>query len=154
MCAKQKVKAVDGFEPIRALVKDNNISQKEISEFAQIDYPLFSFRYLQPNSIKNCTQPDFFYDFLMRLNELSSNGWDKIRSSRRHDLGMESIPCNQFKPNLKILGDTLTDDIKKLHVFRADNKNHSFVGLQVGKVFHIFFIEAEFGDIYSHGKKK
>ena len=154
MCAKPKVNADDGFNPIRILLNNNSISKKEISDFALIDYPLFSFRYLRPNSIRDCRKPEFFFDFLMRLKELSVSGWDKIRSSRRHNLGMESIPRDQFKPDLKILGDVLTDDIKKLHVFRADDKNHSFAGLQIGRIFHVFFIEAEFGDVYNHGKNK
>ncbi len=72
----------------------------------------------------------------------------------RHLYGMESIPIEQLKPSVEPLSDIVTRDVKKLHVLRADNCKHPFVGLQVGKIFYVFFIEAEFGDIYNHGRKK
>lgn len=150
MCAKGNLGANKAFEPIKRLILDNAISHKEIEDFSNIDYPLFSFKYLRPNSIKNCADPVFFFNFLMRLNELSNAGWDGIRQSHRHKLGMESLPLNKFKPSLDCLSDIITRDVKKLHVLRADNKRHPFVGLQVGKIFHVFFIEATFGDIYGH----
>lgn len=42
MCAKHSKVQNDNFEPIRALVENKIISHKEISDFANIDYPLFS----------------------------------------------------------------------------------------------------------------
>ena len=150
MCAKREKIKGDGFEPIRTLVEQNVISHKEISDFANIDYPLFSFRYLRPNSIKDCNKSEFFFAFLIRLKELSEKSWSEIRRSRRHSYGMESLPKTRFKPDVKNIGDIITDDVDKLHVFRADKQNHSFAGLQIGKIFYIIFIEADFGDIYDH----
>ncbi len=150
MCAKRPKVQNDSFEPIRALVENKIISHKEISDFANIDYPLFSFRFLRPNSIKNCTNSTFFFDFLIRLKELSEKSWSEIRQSRRHSYGMESLPKSHFKPDMKCIGNIITDDVDKLHVFRADKANHSFAGLQIGKIFYIIFIEANFGDIYDH----
>lgn len=63
---------------------------------------------------------------------------------------MESLPKEIFKPNLSHLSDIVTRDVKKLHVFRANKDLYPFVGLQVGKILYIFFIEAKFGDIYDH----
>lgn len=151
MVAKKNVKTTDdSFEPIKQLVVDNKISHKEIADFSNIDYPLFSFKYLRTNSIKECKDASFFYDFIIRLTELSKLGWAKIRLSSRHKYGMESLPKEKFKPCLSNLSEIVTRDVTKLHVFRADKQMHPFVGLQVGKIFHIFFIEANFGDIYDH----
>lgn len=150
MVAKKNVKDRDDFNPIKQLVLDNKISHKEITDFSNIDYPLFSFKYLRPNSIKDCKDSGFFFQFLMRLNDLSIQGWDKIRQSHKHKYGMEPIPKEQLKPSLEPISEIVTRDVKKLHVLRADKDNHPFVGLQIGKIFYIFFIEANFGDIYDH----
>lgn len=151
MTAKKNIKTNDKvFEPIKQLVVDNKISHKEIADFSNIDYPLFSFKYLRPNSIKDCKDASFFYDFIIRLTELSNLGWDKIRLSPRHKYGLEPLPKEKFKPSLTHLSEIITRDVKKLHVFRVNNDLHPFVGLQVGKIFYIFFIEAAFGDIYDH----
>lgn len=150
MCAKPNSNADKGFEPIKRLVMEKAISHKEIEDFSNIDYPLFSFKYLRPNSIKNCGDASFFFNFLMRLRELSNEGWAKIRQSHRHLYGMEPLPLHKFKPDLTCLSDIITRDVSKLHVFRADAQKHPFVGLQVGKIFYVFFIEASFGDVYDH----
>lgn len=151
MVAKKTAKGIDkNFDPIKQLVLDNKISHKEIADLSNIDYPLFSFKYLRPNSIKDCNNASFFYDFIIHLSELSQQGWDKIRLSHRHKYGMEALPKEIFKPNLSHLSDIVTRDVKKLHVFRANKDLYPFVGLQVGKIFYIFFIEAKFGDIYDH----
>lgn len=151
MPAKRKISTEDGFEPIKSLIENKIISHREITDFAKIDYPLFSFRYLRPVSIDKCKNPEFFLRFLLRLKKLSELGWSEIRRSRRHLYGLEPIPRNCFKPDLKCIGEILTDDVEKLHVFRVDSDNHPFVGLQIGKIFYVIFIEAEFGDIYDHG---
>ncbi len=150
MSAKRSVISDKSFDPIKRLIMDNNISHKEIEDFSNIDYPLFSFKYLRPNSIKECTDASFFFNFIMRLKELSEVGWVGIRQSHKHQYGMEPLPIHKFKPDLSSLAGIITRDVKKLHVLRADSRNHPFVGLQVGKIFHVLFIEASFGDIYDH----
>lgn len=151
MCAKNKKTSVDEFEPIKQLIIDNKISKKEITDLSKIDYPLFSFKYLQTNSIKKCESASFFFNFLLRLNKLSTEGWNKIRLSPKHKYGMEPLPKDKIKPSLVPLKDIVTPEVKKLHVFRANNELYPFVGLQIGKIFHVFFIESKFGDIYDHG---
>lgn len=150
MAAKRKKSEGDGFEPIKSLLENNVISHKEIADFAKIDYPLFSFRYLRTVSINKCEDPDFFFKFLQRLKKLSELGWSEIRRSRRHLYGLEHIFKSQIKPDLNCVGEIITDDVEKLHVFRVDSNNHPFVGLQIGRIFHVIFIEANFGDVYDH----
>lgn len=64
---------------------------------------------------------------------------------------MELIPYDDIKPKDK-LPSFVTREIE-FDVFRAAGDNRAFVGLQKGKIFYIFFIEANFGDIYNHGSK-
>ena len=114
------------------------------------NYPIFCFKYLSDRSIKKCKQHKFFFDFLMRLRDLSRKGWDGIRASDRHSYGMESIPKGEIKPQLP---DWITPEVTHLHVFRYTGNNLPFVGLQIQNIFRILFIEADFGEIYNHKSK-
>ena len=120
---------------LKPIEEDDGVERK-------YSYPLFSFKHLQTSvSYKNTKETKFFIDFLERLNKLSLLGWEEIRKSQRHSYGMEKIPQ---LPNF------ITPDIKELHVFRATGSNKVFVGLQQEDVFHVIFIEAEFGEVYKH----
>lgn len=61
---------------------------------------------------------------------------------------MESIPKDQIIP-YRQLPDFVTREVR-LDVFRAVGDNRTFVGLQQGKIFYIFFVEAQLGDVCSH----
>jgi len=128
---------------VEVLIKENIILQE--------NYPVFCFKYLSDESIKDYKKGplkgDFFPEFLIRLQKLSNLGWEGIRQSQRHSFGMEKIPKGKIIPALP---PCVTPDVKDLHVFRATGSNLPFVGLQVEKVFRIFFIETNFGDIYKH----
>lgn len=151
MTSKFKIKNVeDRFVRLKDFL--NKVSDKEIEEYSKIDHPLFSFKYLCHESYPNCNDPKFFKDFLERLTKLSQLGWDEIRQSAPHSFGMESIPVRQMVHKAKLPAFVSSD--ADLHVFRAVGDNRAFVGLQVGKIFYIFFVEAKFNDIYPHGKKK
>jgi hypothetical protein len=111
------------------------------------DRPVFCFRYLSEASIKKRGDRAFFYNFLIRLKKLSELGWKDIRTSDRHGYGMEKIPLSQILPDLP---PCVTPDVKHLFVFRATGDNRVFVGIQLGNIFRVLFIEAHFGDIYRH----
>lgn len=145
---KRKKSKDDDFELIKKVVDSNQISRKEIEELASINYPLFSFKYLQEKSIKDCRNTDFFQDFIFRLKKLSELGWEEIRKSDKHSFGMEKIPYNQIKPKSQ-LPQFITPDAE-FCVFRATGSNLPFLGIQKGKIFYIIFIETKFGDIYDH----
>jgi len=90
----------------------------------------------------------FFHSLLMRMQKLSELGWKGIRLSGRHQFGMEKIPIKQLRP--KVLPRIVTPDVEELDVIRATGDNRPMVGLQEGKIFHVIFIEANFGDVYNH----
>ena len=112
-----------------------------------IEYPVFCFKHLQHTSIKDCTDHEFFFSFLDRLQKLCALGWSEIRRSHRHAYGMEKVSVDEIIPKIPAF---ITPDVTHLHVFRASGDNRPFLGLQKGKLFHIIFIETNFGDIYKH----
>lgn len=134
---------------IKSILDENKISTGEITTLADIDFPLFSFRWLQEFSFVECNDAKFFQHFLMRLQKLSDLGWNGIRVSAKHQFGMEKIPVDKIR--VKALPALVTPDVEYLDVFRAVGDNRPMVGLQQGKIFHVLFIEAKFGDVYEHG---
>lgn len=141
---KNKEKGYDFDSLVENVDIDNLIS---IDSVLKDNYPIFCFKYLSDISIKDCEDSRFFIEFLTRLKKLSELGWDEIRKSGRHSYGMEQIPVKNIKPSIPAC---VTKEVKNLHVFRATGDNRPFVGLQVGRVFRVFFIETNFGDIYDH----
>ena len=109
---------------------------------------LFSFKYLVEESYNKCSNSKFFTDLLGRFKKYSTIGWQGIRASGRHQWGMEKTPVGQIKHTAKV--ECLTPDVKDLHILRSSGDNRVLVGLQEQQVFHIFFIEASFGDISNH----
>lgn len=145
---QKRTKPSDGLVYIKDVKEIKTVSEKEIEELAQIDHPLFSFKYLKDVSIDKCEDPTFFRNFLIRLQKLSELGWKEIRLSHRHGYGMEKIPVTQIIPQ-KQLPAFVTKEAG-VDVFRSSGDNRVFVGLQRGRIFYIFFIEAKFGDICTH----
>ncbi|WP_343764404.1 hypothetical protein [Gangjinia marincola] len=47
----------------------------------------------------------------------------------------------------------ITPDVQHLQVFRATGDNRVFLGLRKENIFHVIFMEEQFGDIYNHGSK-
>jgi hypothetical protein len=111
-------------------------------------YPVFCFKYLQPYSYNECTDPAFFIDFLERLQKLGNLGWQQIERSARHSYGTEKIPISQIKVGK--FPSIVTPDVQTLTVLRATGNNLPFLGLRLEDTFQVIFLEAKFGDIYNH----
>lgn len=129
-------------------IKKKGIQQNKIKipseNSIELDYPIFCFRYLQtvPNG-----DYKFYSDFVERLKKISSLTWNQINVTHRHSFGTEKMPVDQIKPELPRF---VTPEITHLLVFRANGDNRPFLGLRSGVVFHIIFIEEQFGDVYNH----
>lgn len=141
-------KSNDDLTFIKDVVEYNTVSKKEIESLSRIDHPLFSFKYLKDVSIDKCKDYSFFHDFLIRLQKLSELGWKEIRLSHRHSFGMEKIPVEDIVPREQLPSFVTKEG--DVDVFRSVGDNRTFVGLQDGKIFYIFFIEACFGDVCPH----
>lgn len=131
---------------VKPLEVPQGISQSEIDSFARIDFPLFSFRHLQEVSFTDCKSYSFFVNFLIRLRKLSQLGWKMIDQSSRHGFGLEKIPQGILRHRLP---QEITPEVP-IFAFRATGDNHPFVGFREGKIFHIIFIESQFGEVYQH----
>lgn len=138
------------LDKVQAMVKENLISPAEIIDYAETDYPIFSFLYLSDHSWDKCSHPGLFQEFLMRLKKLSQLGWKKIGIADRHSFGFEKLPVTQLNQSARSkLPSFITDDMK-LDVFRASGNNLPFLGLRKGRTFMVFLIEAKFGEVYDH----
>lgn len=140
----------DSTTIIKNIVDEKKINTRDIETLAGIDYPLFSFRWLQNYSFDKCEDSKFFRHFLLRLQKMSELGWKSIRVSGRHQFGMEKIPRDRIC--LNAFPSIVTPDVTKFDVFRAVGDNRPMVGLCQGKIFHVIFIEAAFGDVYRHNR--
>ncbi len=107
----------------------------------------FNFRYLSDRSYPDCKDISFFIKYLERLSKLSSISWKQAQQSDRHGFGFETLGVESIKVALPAV---VTEDVKKLLVFRATGDNHAFLGLREDDVFNVIFIESQFGDIYNH----
>lgn len=131
------------------MVKIKKVPQHNaVESIRKPHYISFGFRYLHEASYVNCNKADFFIKHFKRLQQLSQLTWEQIDVSNRHSFGYEKIPVTSIKVKVN-----LTEDVKNLMVFRATGDNHSFLGIREEDVFQVVFIESDFGDIYSHGKK-
>ncbi len=129
-------------------IRKKNAQQNKIKipskNSIELDYPIFCFRYLQ--TVSNGDYK-FYSDFVERLKKISGLTWNQINVADRHGFGTEKMPVKQIKPQLPKF---VTPEISHLLVFRANGDNRPFLGLRSGVVFHIIFIEEQFGDVYDH----
>ena len=109
---------------------------------------VFGFSKLQPFSYPKADDASFFIKYLERLKKLCNLDWNTIRTTQKHGFGTETIFASSLTQAAQNM---LPSNIEKLLVLRATGNNHAFLGIQEDNIFQVFFIEYEFGDIYSHG---
>ncbi len=127
-------------------IRKKNI-KPNINKKQELDYPVFCFKHLQSVSIKDCKDHKFLNDFIFRLSKFGNLTWNQIMQTNRHSFGTDKIPISQIKPQLPKF---ISPDVKDLIVLRASGDNRPFLGIRNGNVFHIIFVETNFGDIYNH----
>ena len=130
-------------------IKHKNNKPDVASTKTENDSPVFCFKYLQDNSLKNCQNTERLISFFQRCRKLGQLGWKEINKSHRHSFGTEKIPIKGLKPQLDNIP-IITPEIKELTVFRYTGDNRPFLGIRRENVFHVIFIEIDFNDIYNH----
>lgn len=128
-------------------IKSKKVHEPKIKKpesTTEVDYPVFCFKHLQETHNKDYK---FYLDFILRLKRISSLSWDYIHTQDRHGYGTEKMPIGKIK---KQLPNFITPDVSHLTVFRANSDNRPFLGIRNNNVFHVVFIEENFGDIYDH----
>lgn len=148
----KKQKKKDTYTPGNGFIKipegERNINQKDIEHITHIDYPLFSFKYLQEVSfIYRTIHAKFFQTLFIRLKKYSLLGWHEMSTSPNHDYGWEFLPQQQMKKQLPSI---ITPEVD-LMILRSSNDNKAMVGFREWNIFHVIFIEASFNAIYNHG---
>ncbi|NMA74484.1 MAG: hypothetical protein GX963_10065 [Bacteroidales bacterium] len=130
-------------------IKNQRKEEIKVSLKNSNNTPLFCFKHFDYELLEKYKKhkSELCYEFLKRLQKLTELGWDEIRKSDRHNYGMEKIPVKQIKVSLP---NFITPDVEDLHVFRVNNSNIPFIGLQVETIFYVLFIEPEFGVVYKH----
>lgn len=84
--------------------------------------------------------------FAVTLQEQAKATWKELTLRGRHAGGLEHFPASQIK---KQIPDRFSDE-KKFSVFRYIDDNRPMIGVRVRDVFHILWIEKDFGDVYDH----
>ena len=84
--------------------------------------------------------------FAKTLQKLASSRWKDLITAPRHGQGSEFISRGQIKPSIP---QQFSDEDRFL-VFRYHGKL-PMGGIRVRDVFHVLWIEPEFGRLYDHG---
>lgn len=72
--------------------------------------------------------------------------WKQIHQSGRHEAGTEWIAADSIKAPIP----TNFSDQDKFMAFRY-NGLLPMVGVRINDVFHVIWVERQFGDVYDHG---
>ena len=83
--------------------------------------------------------------FAKTLQKLASSKWKDLITAPRHGQGTEHIPASQIKAPIP----PQFEDQEKFMVFRYDGKL-PMAGVRVRDVFHVLWIEPEYGRLYDH----
>ena len=84
--------------------------------------------------------------FAKALQKLAGSKWKDLILAHRHGQGSERIPREQIKAPIP----QRFQDQDKFLVFRYNGK-HPMAGVRVDDVFHVLWIERQFGELYDHG---
>ena len=123
-----------------------SINAAELEQISSIDYPLFSFKYLQIISFPEQRDVKFFHHFIERLHKYSTLTWLQMAVDKKHGYGFEYLSQSVMK---HALPNAITPDVD-LMVLRSSNDNRALVGFRKWQIFYVIFIEAQFNDIYDH----
>jgi hypothetical protein len=84
--------------------------------------------------------------FAKTLQKLASFRWKDLLAAPRHGQGTELIPARQFKAPIP----NQFQDEPRFMVFRYEG-NLPMAGVRVRDVYHVLWLEPEFGRLYDHG---
>jgi hypothetical protein len=84
--------------------------------------------------------------FAKTLQKLASSRWKDLLVAPRHGQGTEFIPAGQLKAPIP----ARFQDEQRFMVFRYDGRL-PMAGVRVRDVYHVLWLEPEFGRLYDHG---
>jgi hypothetical protein len=129
-----------------SLTSTNKIKAVPKIEITELGHPVFCFKYIhQDFTVQKCDN-DKKVALIEQITTLSQLSWNDIQVSPRHGLGCEKLPLKSIKPKMP---NFITEEVTYLLVFRYSGKL-PFAGFRNRFIFHILFIENNFGDLYNH----
>jgi hypothetical protein len=79
------------------------------------------------------------------LQKLAALTWRQIGLAPRHGSGFEWIPADQIRPPVP----ARFQDVARFMIFRYSGL-HPMGGYRINDVYHILWIERDFGELYQH----
>ena len=107
--------------------------------------PKFCLHFLRKDFDVHALNTDGQASFAKTLQKLSTSRWKELVLAQRHGQGTELIPREQIKATIP----PQFADQDKFLVFRYHGKR-PMAGVRTGPVFHVLWIEPEFGKLYDH----
>ena len=108
--------------------------------------PKFCLHYLRRDFDVQALDPDGQAAFARTLQKLANSRWKELITAPRHGQGTEFIPSRQIRAPVP----TKFQDAERFLVFRYHGLL-PMAGVRVRDVYHVLWIEPEFGRLYDHG---
>jgi hypothetical protein len=108
--------------------------------------PKFCLRFLQRDFDVNSLSPASQAAFAKTLQKLAASPWKQLKLADRHGQGTELIPREQIRASIP----AQFEDQAKFMMFRYDGRL-PMGGTRVRDIYHVLWIEPEFGRLYDHG---
>lgn len=108
--------------------------------------PKFCLHFLHPDFDVNSLDPGKQAAFAKTLQKLATSTWGEIKRAPRHGQGTELIPARDLRAPIP----ARFQDQDRFMVFRYQGKL-PMAGVRVADVYHVLWIEPEFGRLYDHG---
>ena len=109
--------------------------------------PVFCLHHLQSDfDVKALQDKDSQAQLAITMHRCAQMRWIDIHQAARHGAGTESIPADQIRAPIppKFAGQ------EKFTAFRYRGKL-PMVGVRINDVFHVLWVERQYGDVYDHG---
>jgi hypothetical protein len=107
--------------------------------------PKFSLHFLCPDFDVHALDAEGQAAFAKTLQKLSSSSWADLKRAQRHGQGSELIPAGEIKAPIP----SQFQGEPKFMVFRYRGML-PMAGVRVRDVYHVLWIEPEFGRLYAH----
>lgn len=109
---------------------------------------MFCFQYLQSGFAVTDLPQHLQAKLALRLAEIAQHKWKECELTNKHSqFGIEHLDAGAIKP----ASIATFSDVRKFVVFRYTGDNRPMIGMRVGNVFHLLWIEKDFGQVYDHG---
>lgn len=108
--------------------------------------PKFCLHFLRSDFDVHALDAEKQASFAKTLQKLASSTWADIKRAPRHGQGTELIPAWEFRAPIP----PQFQDQDKFMVFRYHGKL-PMAGVRVDDIYHVLWIEPEFGKLYNHG---